>query len=92
MMTQVSRAIRTSRSNAQATALVFPSNIFATALPTVPMGIIQILTRNFIHQLNLILFLIQIDADTTKIYASALQVSRRIIIIIFHCWSARQES
>lgn len=56
------------------------------------MGIIQILTRNFIHQLNVILFLIQIDADTTKIYASALQVSRRIIIIIFHCWSARQES
>jgi hypothetical protein len=41
MMTQVSRAIRTSRSNAQATALVFPFNIFATALPTVPTGITQ---------------------------------------------------
>jgi hypothetical protein len=41
MMTQVSRAIRTSRSNAQATVLVFPSNIFATALPTVPTGITQ---------------------------------------------------
>jgi hypothetical protein len=38
LIDKVNRVIRTSRLNVQVMALVFPSNIFATVLPTVPTG------------------------------------------------------
>jgi hypothetical protein len=73
-MTQVSRAIRTSRSNAQAMALAFRSSIFATAPPTVPTGKLATTFQIVILIWFLDYFSREI-LDTTKISASALQVS-----------------
>ena len=91
LIDKVNRVIRTSRLNVQVMALVFPSNIFATVLPTVPTGnnstSIQIQFDfekciSFYLPFSGWVLLADGKSDTTKIYVSALQVSLFVLCYI----------
>ena len=88
LIDKVNRVIRTSRLNVQVMALVFPSNIFATVLPTVPTGIINSIQFDFEKCISFYLpfsgwvLLADGKSDTTKIYVSALQVSLFVLCYI----------